>query len=104
MKYLLLSLLVVSTIAMSEDKKIVAQVPSNNSKIGAEETMDINPKDKSEEVAGKTGLFTKNHSMKAQITCKSRDGKSIRTGEKGYEECMQNVRNNNSDVKVEFVK
>ena len=104
MKYLLLSLLVFSTTVMSADKKIVAQVPSNNSMTATNETLDVTPVDKSEKMADKTGLYTNNHSMKAQITCKTHDGKNIKINEKGYKECMQNVKKDNSDVKVEFVK
>ena len=104
MKYLLLSLLVLSTTVMSADKKIVAQVASSNSRTATDETLDITPEDKSEKMADKTGLYTNNHSMKAQIICKTHDGKNIKIGEKGYKECIQNVKKDNSDVKVEFVK
>lgn len=104
MKYLLLSLLVLSTAAMSADKKTVAQATNKKAAAEASNTLDVEPGSKSEEMAEQTGLYTNKHSMKAKISCKAKDGHEIKHGEKGYEECIKNVKNDSSDVKVEFEK
>ena len=104
MKYLLLSLLVLSTAAMSAEKKVVAQAATKKTVTTGDKTLDVTPESKSEEMADQTGLYTEKHSMKAHISCKAKDGHVIKHGEKGYEECIKNVKNDNSDVKVEFEK
>lgn len=104
MKYLLLALLIFSTSAMSADKKRVAQTTTKKTVAVSDKTLDVTPESPSEEMADKTGLYTNNHSMKAHVTCKAKDGHVIKHGEKGYEECIKNVKNDNSDVKVEFEK
>jgi len=104
MKYLLLSLLVLSTAAMSADKKTIAQATTKKTGTTSAKTLDVTPESKSEEMADQTGLYTEKHSMKANISCKSKDGHVIKHCEKGYEECIKNVKNDSSDVKVEFEK
>lgn len=104
MKFLLLSLLVFSTTAMSADKKMVAQVPSNKSITTTDKTLDVTPETVSDAMAKETGLITNNHSMKASISCKNKDGQVIKHNEKGYKECLENVKKENSDVKVKFEK
>lgn len=101
MKYLLLSLLVFSNFAMSADKKTVAQVKPT---ITTDKTLDVTPESTTEEVSEKTGLYTNKHSMKAQITCKNSDGREIKQGQKGYKECLKNVKTDDSNVKVKFEK
>jgi hypothetical protein len=88
---------------MSAGKKTVAQAPAKKV-VTLEKTLDVTPESETEEVAEKTGLYTDNHSMKAKVSCKTKAGHEIKQGEKGYEECIKNVKNENSDVKVEFEK
>ena len=104
MKYLLLSLLVLSASAMSADQKTVAQAKTKKSITTAPTTLDVTPESASEEMADKTGLYTNNYSMKAKVSCKAHDGHEIKQGEKGYEECIKNAKNDSSAVKVEFEK
>ena len=104
MKYLFLSLLVLSTTVMSSEKKTVAQASAKKTVVTSDKTLDVTPESESEEVAEKTGLYTDSHSMKANVSCKTKAGREIKQGEKGYKECIKNVKNKNSDVKVEFEK
>lgn len=104
MKYLLLSLLVLSTTILSAENKTVAQAPTKKPVINLDKTLDVTPESESEEVAEKTGLYTESHSMKANVSCKTKAGREIKQGEKGYKECLKNVKKKNSDVKVEFEK
>lgn len=99
MKYLLLSLLVFSTAAVSAEQKIIAQAATKKT-AAPDKTLDAAPESASKEMADQTGLFTNNHSMKAKVSCKTKDGHEIKPNEKGYDECLKN----SSDVKVEFEK
>ena len=104
MKYLLLTLLIFSAAAFGNDDESIAQVPSNDLITTTDKTLDIDPESVSDEAVDKTGLYTNDLSMKAKVTCKTRNGREIKQGEKGYKKCIKNVKKKRSDVKVKFVK
>lgn len=105
MKYLLLSLLVLSTTAISAEK-MVAQ--ASMKKAVTTKEVDVTPTTKEEEMADETALYTEKHSMKAQVTCKTKDGAVLKANDKGYEACIKKVKAQKHDpkaeVKVEFEK
>lgn len=110
MKYLLLSLLVLSTTAFSAEKT-VAQASMKKKTTTQEvdsKSLDVTPTSKEQEMADETALYTEKHSMKAQVKCKAKDGHELKAGEKGYEDCLKKVKANKHDpkeeVKVEFEK
>lgn len=100
MKYLLLLLLVLSTSAMTAEKK-VAQATTKKMVQTEEGSLDVEPKDKTKEMADKTGLYTNSPDMKANVSCKEDNGHELKAGDKGYEECLKKHK---AEVKVEFKK
>lgn len=100
MKYLLLSLLVFSTQVMSAEKKVVSQVTKKQAV--EKETLDMDPSSKTREIVDETALYTEKHGMKAKVSCKTKEGKELKQGDKGYEECLK--AHPEADVKVEFEK
>lgn len=104
MKYLLLSLLVLSTSSFAAEKKVVAQTTTKTKAATTDKTLDVTPESKTQEVADETALYTEKHMMKAKVSCKAKDGHELKQGDKGYEECLKKVKGKDSDVKVEFEK
>lgn len=115
MKYLLLSLLVLSTTAMSADaKKKTAQTSAKSSaqtmsELGKidENTLNVAPESKTKEITDDTALYAKPNNVKVNFSCKAKDGHEIKQGEKGYDECLQKVKNDknnphepNAEIKV----
>jgi hypothetical protein len=110
MKYLLLALLVLSTSVMSQENSMMkASAPKlkNDSK----GTLDVTPKSKTEDVTEDKALVMKPDQVKMVVTCKAKDGHELKHGDKGYEECIQKMKNDkknphapNADVKVDFKK
>jgi hypothetical protein len=110
MKYLLLALLVLSTTAMSAEKK-VAQAISKKPNVAAEtdtKSLDVDPADKTKEIVDETALYTDAPDVKAKVTCKAKDGHELNPGERGYKACIRKVKSSKHDpkaeVKVEFEK
>ena len=112
MKFLLLSLLVLSSATFAADKKPKGAT-ANGNKMSAQDkmdskTLDINPGDKSKDVGEDTALYTDSDKMKMKVTCKSHtDGHELKQGEAGYEDCLQKVKNDkknphkpNADINV----
>lgn len=119
MKYLLLSLLVFSTnatTAMSaESKKKIAQASAGKSsaqtmsELGKidEKTLNVAPESKTKEITDDTALYAKPNDVKVNFSCKAKDGHDFKQGEKGYDECLQKVKNDknnphapNAEIKV----
>jgi hypothetical protein len=110
MKYLLLALLVLSTTAMSAEKK-VAQAIAKKPNVAAEtdaKSLDVDPANKTQEIADETALYTDAPEMKTKVTCKTKDGHELKAGDKGYKACLKKVKASKHDpkaeVKVEFEK
>lgn len=102
MKYLLLlSLLALSTTAMTSEKKVAQATTKKMAKVEEENSLDVDPKDKTQEIADKTGLYTNGPDVKANVSCKEKDGHELKVGDKGYEECLKKHK---TEVKVEFKK
>lgn len=110
MKYLLLSLVVLSTSAMAADakKSVAATSKTTQSTKG---TLDVNPKSKADEVSEDTALTLRPEQVKVDISCKEKGGHELKHGDKGYEECLQKVKEDKknshdpkADVKVDFKK
>ena len=101
MKYLLLSFLIFSTQVMSNEKKIISQVTKKPT-VDTGKTLDIDPTGKTREIVDETTLYTQEHGMKAKVSCKTKEGKELKQGDKGYEECLK--AHPEADVKVEFEK
>lgn len=118
MKFLLLSVLVLSTVspAFAADKKKAIIKTSANDKASMKElgkidskTLDMEPQSKKEEIADETALYAEPSKVKVNFSCKAKDGHEIKQGEKGYDECLQKVKNDknnphepNADIKVNF--
>lgn len=118
MKFLLLSALVLSTFstAFSTEKKRPIIKTSASNKASMKElgkidskTLDMEPASKKEEIADETALYTEPSKVKVNFSCKAKDGHEIKQGEKGYDECLQKVKNDknnpnqpNADIKVNF--
>jgi GTP:adenosylcobinamide-phosphate guanylyltransferase len=103
MKYLLLSLLVVSTTVFSAEKMVAQSSMKKKPSISEVDgkSLDISPTSMEEERADETALYTQKHSMKAQVTCKAKDGHVLKAGDEGYEDCLQKAK---AELKVEFEK
>jgi hypothetical protein len=103
MKYLLLALLVLSTSAMAADAKKVSSV-----KTDTKGTLDVTPTSMKDEVSEDTPLVMDSKNVKVNITCKAKDGHELKHGDKGYNECLEKVKNDkhgkDADVKVDFKK
>lgn len=111
MKYLLLALLVLSTAAMSAEKKVVAQAMAKKPNVAIEtdtKSLDVDPADKTKEIADETALYTDAPDIKEKITCKTKDGHELKAGDKDYNACIKKVKASKNDpkaeVKVEFEK
>lgn len=110
MKYLLLVLFVLSTTAISAEKKVIAQAMKKNSTIVEtdKKSLDVDPADKTQEIADETALYTDAPEIKTKVTCKTKDGHELNAGDKGYKACIKKVKASKHDpkaeVKVEFEK
>lgn len=109
MKYLLLAIFVLSTTAISAEKKTVAQVTKKSAIVEPDsKTLDVVPTDKNKEIAEETALYTDPPAIKEKVSCKTKDGHEIKAGEKGYEACIKKFKaskhNPKAEVKVEFEK
>jgi hypothetical protein len=114
MKFLL-SLLVISLMSSpawsAEGKKTAASpTKSTNSKVIPDQnkgTLDITPSGK-EDVTEDTALVMKPEDVKADVTCKAHNGHELKHGDKGYKDCLKNVKkdknNKDAEIKVDFKK
>nr|BDT27743.1 hypothetical protein BHI3_12090 [Bacteriovorax sp. HI3] len=114
MKYLLMALLTLSLSTYAAEKtKKTAKTSSGTSKTMSElgkidqSTLDLEAKDKKADIADETALYTEPGKIKVNFSCKAKDGHEIKQGEKGYDECLQKVKNDknnphepNADIKV----
>lgn len=116
MKFLVMSLLVLSLTsnlnAAEKSKKVAASKTNATNKMKTlgtvdQETLDVEAKDKNADVKDETALYTDSDKMKVSFSCKTKDGHEIKQGEKGYDECLQKVKNDknnphdpNADIKV----
>lgn len=119
MKFLLLSVLVLSmaTSALAAEKKKGALIKTSASNKASmkelgkidSKTLDMEPNSEKEEIVDQTALYAEPGKVKVNFSCKAKDGHEIKQGEKGYEECLQKVKNDknnphgpNADIKVNF--
>ncbi|AUN97621.1 hypothetical protein DOM21_13315 [Bacteriovorax stolpii] len=114
MKYLLMVLLTfsLSAHAAEKTKKAAKNAPATSktmSELGKidQSTLDLEAKDKNAGIAEETALYAEPGKMKVNFSCKAKDGHEIKQGEKGYDECLQKVKNDknnphepNADIKV----
>lgn len=114
MKYLLMALLTFSlSLQAAEKTKKTAKTSSATSKTMSElgkidqSTLDLEAKDKKADIADETALYTEPGKIKVNFSCKAKDGHEIKQGEKGYDECLQKVKNDknnphgpNADIKI----
>ena len=102
-------------LAETKKTKTVAQTSKSTDKTMSElgkidaKTLDVAPEPKSKEITDDMALYTKPNNVKVNFSCKTRDGHEIKQGEKGYDECLQKVKNDknnphdpNADIKVNF--
>lgn len=105
MTYLLLALLVLSTTTvMSAEKKVIAHTMAKKPNVAVEtdtKSLDIDPADKTKEIADETALYTDAPEMKAKVICKTKDGHELKAGDKGYKACIKKVKANKHDSKAE---
>ena len=111
MKYLLLSLLVLSTATMAADK--AERTTNTRAKIAepSSKTLDLETKGKTEDVTEDKALVMKPSDVKMDVTCKEKNGHELKHGDKGYEACLEQMKKDkknphapNADVKVDFKK
>ena len=108
MKYLRTVLLTLSFIQSgfaADAVKVSAKSKAAIEKTG--ETLDVEGKKSDSDL----DLMTQEHDMKVDVTCKLKDGKEIKEGETGYEDCLKKAKpKKNSkkapaaDVKVDVKK
>ncbi|MBC7427655.1 MAG: hypothetical protein H7336_03525 [Bacteriovorax sp.] len=110
MKYLILSMLVLSTSAHAADSKMKSTT-KNIVKSESTGTMDIDPKNKTEEMADQTATLSDKDVAKMYVTCKAKDGHEMKQGDTGYEDCLKKVKSDKknskdpkADVDVKFEK
>ncbi len=100
MKYLVLPLLVLSLSTFAADKKMKS-LASSTVKNDETRTLDITPQDKTDEIADKTATLTDAEFVKAEVTCKTKDGHQFKEGDSGYKECLKKAK---ADLQVKFKK
>ena len=84
----LLSLLVFSLNAVAENKK---KSDLTMSAMGVIEDAEL--KSKKDETAEDTALYTQLGHVKMSVTCKNRAGVNLKQEDKGYDECLKNIKN-----------
>ncbi len=85
-----ITFLLLATTAFSADQK--TRTSSKVKPDKSENTMNIEPNSKDEEIIESTATLTDKHSMKAHVICKGKDGHELKQGEVGYEACIQKVK------------
>lgn len=97
MKYLILSLLVLSMSAFAADSKMKSTT-KNTVKAAEAGTMDIDPKDKTEDMADHTPTLT-DKDVNVHVICKGKDGHELKEGDAGYKACINKVKTDKKNSK-----
>jgi hypothetical protein len=97
---LILTILIFSFSSFAADKKNMT-VAKSIIKTAESGILDINPKDKTEDITDKTLTLTDKDIIKAEVTCKTKDGKEFKDGDAGYKDCLEKSK---AELEVKFKK
>ena len=111
MKYLLLSLLVLSVSAMAATTATKSTTKSGMIKDDSKGTLNLESKSKESEASEEKALVMDPKDVKMDVSCTAKDGHELKQGEKGYEACLKKAKHDKknphdpkADIKVDFKK